>query len=121
MTHYQIESKAGIVYGIYEGDTPEQAFAAMVAEAGGPAEDSDGAPVEGTPADWIIRKVDCHELTALLRVDGSDINVPRSLTPEQCAALLDAGLIVEADTDDDRPDRRYAATDYARDLIWGRI
>lgn len=61
------------------------------------------------------------KLSSLLRVDGSEINVPRALTAEQCAALLDAGLIFVADDDEDRADRRYAATDLARDIIWGRV
>ena len=60
-------------------------------------------------------------LPALLRNDGSEINVPRSLTEDECGALLAAGLIVEVCEDDARADCRYAATDYARDLIWGRI
>ena len=54
---YWIESRAGVVYGEYPGDTPEEAFAAMVEDAGGPAVDSDGNPVEGTLADWIIIEV----------------------------------------------------------------
>lgn len=61
------------------------------------------------------------DLSKLLRVDGDTISVPRALTAEQCAGLLDAGLIVETGADDMRPDRRYEPTDYARDLIWGRI
>lgn len=61
------------------------------------------------------------ELSNLLRIDGSEINVPRALTAEQCADLLGAGLIAETGDDDERADRRYEATDYARDLIWGRI
>lgn len=61
------------------------------------------------------------DLTHMLRVDGSEINVPRALSAEQCAALLAAGLVYVADEEDDRPDCRYAATDLARDIIWGRI
>ena len=61
------------------------------------------------------------ELSSLLRVDGNEINVPRALTAEQCANLLTAGLIAETGDDDERADRRYAATDYARDVIWGRV
>ncbi len=57
----------------------------------------------------------------LLRRDGNEINVPRDLTPEQCAELLAAGLIVATGVEDARPDRRYQATDYARDIIYGRL
>lgn len=61
------------------------------------------------------------ELTSLLRRDGSEINVPRALTAEQCTELLNAGLVFVSDDEEDRADRRYAATDLARDIIWGRI
>lgn len=49
---YQIESKDGTIYGTYEGDTPDQAFAAMVAAGVG---DEDTA---GTADDWIITPLD---------------------------------------------------------------
>lgn len=49
--HWKIESKAGVVYGVYEGETAEAAFAAMIADGG----ESDGA--EGAAADWIITEV----------------------------------------------------------------
>ena len=61
------------------------------------------------------------KLTELLRNDGNEINVPRDLTAEQCAELLAFGFIRETGVDDERPDNKYFATDYARDLIWGRI
>ena len=61
------------------------------------------------------------QLATLLRNEGSEINVPRALTADQCAELLNAGLIAETGDDDERADRRYAATDLARDIIWGRI
>lgn len=48
MPHFQIESRAGAVFGVYEGETSEDAFAAMVADA--------GAGAEGTAADWIISR-----------------------------------------------------------------
>ena len=50
MSKYQIESKAGVVYGIYEGETEADAFKAMVEEA--------GTGAEGTPDDWLITCVD---------------------------------------------------------------
>lgn len=53
MSLFQIESKAGVVFGVYEGETPEEAFAAMVAEAGGVV----GDEPTGVPSDWIIREV----------------------------------------------------------------
>jgi hypothetical protein len=53
MPYFQIESRAGAVFGIYEGETPEDAFAAMVADA--------GAGAEGTAADWIIDSVEVDE------------------------------------------------------------
>ena len=51
MKSYRIESKAGVVYGDYEGDSPEQAFAAMVADGAGDDETA------GTAADWIITEI----------------------------------------------------------------
>ncbi len=63
------------------------------------------------------------ELSNLLRIDGSEINVPRALSTDECAALLDAGLIEETDAygdEETRADYLYRATDYARDLIWHR-
>lgn len=52
MTRYTIESRAGVLYGVYEGDTPEAAFAAMVADGGGHVGDEH----VGTAADWLIRE-----------------------------------------------------------------
>lgn len=54
---YRISSKAGIVFGEYQGETPEEAFAAMIAEAGDGL-DTDGNSSAGTAADWIITEVD---------------------------------------------------------------
>ena len=58
MKRYEIASKGGESFGIYEGNTPEEAWAAMVEDAGGPGTDDDGKPLEGTPADWIIVEVE---------------------------------------------------------------
>ena len=60
-------------------------------------------------------------LSKLLRVEHRGIEVPRSLNDLDCLAMLRAGLIIEVDDTATVPDRRYEATDYARDLIWGRI
>jgi hypothetical protein len=51
MSKWKIESKAGVIFGVYEGETAEDAFAAMVEEGGS----SDGA--EGEASDWIITEV----------------------------------------------------------------
>lgn len=53
MSTYQIESRAGVVYGTYEGDTPKGAFLAMLADSG----DTYGEPQVGTEDDWIIKEV----------------------------------------------------------------
>jgi hypothetical protein len=58
MARFQIESKAGVVYGVYEGDTSEQAFAAMCADAG----DETGSEAAGSAADWIIRPVETYSV-----------------------------------------------------------
>ena len=54
MNLYQIESHAGVVFGIYEGATEREAFLAMLAETGGEY----GDPQVGTEADWIITQVE---------------------------------------------------------------
>ena len=56
MSKWQIESKAGLMYGVYEGETAEDAFQAMV-EDGGEGVDDDGNATAGTSADWIITEV----------------------------------------------------------------
>ena len=50
MNKFSISSKAGADYGIYKGDTPEAAFAAMVADGGGEVGDES----VGTVDDWIV-------------------------------------------------------------------
>lgn len=57
MTQYRIGSTAGVDYGTWSGDTPDAAFAAMVADAGGTV----GDPEVGTAADWIIVPADGEE------------------------------------------------------------
>ena len=57
MTKYQIESKAGVIFGTYEGATPEAAFNAMIDEGGRGIEGPDGSPW-GTASDWIIREAE---------------------------------------------------------------
>lgn len=47
-----ISSKAGQVFGLYKGETAEEAFAAMVADGGGTVGDDS----VGTADDWIIRE-----------------------------------------------------------------
>ena len=56
MKKFQIESTAGIVYGIYEGETREDAFRAMAIDAGHSPEDIGEWPLGG-PDDWIIEEV----------------------------------------------------------------
>lgn len=62
-----------------------------------------------------------QHLAANLRVDGAEINVPRNIDQSTIEQLLDGGLIVLVDEDETRNDRRYAATDYARDVIEQRL
>lgn len=56
MSKWIIESKAGVIYGTYEGETAKDAFLAMLEDAGS-AKDY-GEPHVGTEADWIITEVD---------------------------------------------------------------
>ena len=55
MPYFQIESRAGAVFGVYEGVTPEDAFATMVSYA--------GAGAEGAAADWIITRAPMRAVT----------------------------------------------------------
>lgn len=56
MLKFQIESKAGVVFGVYEGQTAEDALNAMIKEAGS-GESVDGNDTAGSIADWIITEV----------------------------------------------------------------
>ncbi len=51
---YQISSKAGVYHGIYKGDTPEDAFLAMLRDAGYDKPED----VTGTVDDWIIKPIE---------------------------------------------------------------
>jgi len=50
-TIWTIESRAGVVFGDYPGETPKQAFIAMLADSG----DEYGSQTAGTEDDWLIR------------------------------------------------------------------
>lgn len=52
MTKWIIESKAGTVLGVYEGETKKAAFLAMLEDAGDAG--AYGAAHVGTETDWII-------------------------------------------------------------------
>lgn len=49
---WRIVSRAGIEYGIYAGETAEEAFMAMVRDAGGQY----GDVQTGTASDWVITR-----------------------------------------------------------------
>lgn len=53
MTKFQIESKSGDAFGVYEGETAEDAFAAMCADAG----DEPSSETAGQAQDWIIKEI----------------------------------------------------------------
>lgn len=50
MGTYRIVSRAGVDYGCYRGETPEEAFAAMCVDAG----DEPGSDTAGTVTDWTV-------------------------------------------------------------------
>jgi hypothetical protein len=50
MNRYAISSKSDESFGVFDGDTPDEAFAAMVADAGGAIGDES----VGTISDWIV-------------------------------------------------------------------
>ena len=50
---FRITSKAGLDFGLYEGETAEAAFAAMCADGAGEV----GDETVGTAKDWIIEEV----------------------------------------------------------------
>ena len=53
MAQYIITSTGGTEYGVWEAETPKDAFIAMLAEAGGEYGDSS----VGTEEDWIITEL----------------------------------------------------------------
>lgn len=53
MNRYQIETKAGDIFGVYEGTDEREAFLAMLADAG----DEYGSDTAGTEDDWIITEI----------------------------------------------------------------
>lgn len=57
MRKFQITSKAGADFGVYDGETKEAAFASMVEDSGGARTDVDGRPTAGTVDDWYIAEV----------------------------------------------------------------
>jgi len=54
MKLFRIYDRTGADYGVWEGETPQDAWEAMVRDAGGPATDVDGNPIEGRLEDWEI-------------------------------------------------------------------
>ena len=70
MKKFQIESTAGVVYGIYEGETREDAFRAMAIDAGHSPEDIGEWPLGG-PDDWIIEEVS-EDMTVIFEEDSYD-------------------------------------------------
>lgn len=53
---YQITSKAGVDFGLYEGADEKEAFLAMLRESGD--EGQYGEPHVGTEADWLIEEIE---------------------------------------------------------------
>lgn len=58
MSKWIIESKAGAVFGVYEGETKRDAFMAMLDESGDAG--AYGEAHVGTEADWIIKPAADH-------------------------------------------------------------
>lgn len=67
MAKFYIESSVGVIAGIYEGETAEAAWEAMVADAGD-SYDDDGRRVAGAPEDWIV-----FEVTGVVEIAGSQL------------------------------------------------
>lgn len=53
---FRITSRAGLEFGVYDGETEEDAFEAMIAD-GGDGVDAGGNRTAGSAADWIIERV----------------------------------------------------------------
>jgi hypothetical protein len=56
MNTWIIESIAGVVMGVYAGETKRAAFMAMLEEAGEASSYGDTYPGPGTEADWVISR-----------------------------------------------------------------
>lgn len=67
-TYYRISSKGGVDYGLWAGETANDAFRAMLADTGGDTySDEDAAVLVGSAKDWHITPV--RHVT--IRVDAS--------------------------------------------------
>lgn len=73
MGKFQITSKAGVDFGIYEGDTEEEAFSAMIAD-GGDGEDDAGRSTAGAAQDWIIHAVESRGMSKRVNLNGKTID-----------------------------------------------
>jgi hypothetical protein len=58
MSKWTVESKAGVIYGIYDGASAREAFLAMLDDYGDAS--VYGAAHVGTEADWIIKPAEDH-------------------------------------------------------------
>ncbi|MFA7327318.1 MAG: hypothetical protein WC121_11680 [Candidatus Kapaibacterium sp.] len=96
---YRITSKAGADFGVYAGETAEEAFAAMVAECGDGV-DTEGNSTVGTMADWIIEEVDG---VYTYRTDATHCDTEYDSEAEAIAAAIADGEWAEFDSD--REDR----------------
>jgi hypothetical protein len=92
MTKYEITSKAGVFFGVYEGADERAAFMSMLAETG--AESQYGEPSVGTEEDWIIRPapVLTDDVRARLEWDLEEIAGSTDLRDVQAKSLIRKAL-----------------------------
>lgn len=94
MAKYQIETKAGAFWGIYDGDSPEAAFATMLEEAGD-ADYSDGSgSTAGAIDNWIIKQFLTVTLPELEHLPGGQaapllFQHPGQMSPQPAYLELD--------------------------------
>lgn len=111
MATFQISSKGGADFGVYQGETAAEAFAAMVADGDGEI----GSPEVGTAADWIIQEVagmtNFLGSTIALECNGHDL-VAKSVRVEFERAGSDVALQPVSGRDMSKmPGRRVVSAD----------
>lgn len=101
MAHYLIESKASATMGVYSGDTPDEAFAAMLEDAGYDVGDI-GSDEVGTIDDWHVDEVRLLGTTRTERENTLMGLLGSEATRETASAVLDAANHAHACAIDDR-------------------
>lgn len=118
MSYYRIESRDGTDFGVFEADTAEEAFGAMVEDAGAiGAVDDDGKPMAGTIDDWHVTEIAAADLVLCTSADGWSLHAPGSTDEE--IAVGDAPYIMAGEGEPTEADREAALCAWALGIFPG--